>query len=347
MALACAANSSPIRSRLPQRAGDRSPAAGGTYLPMVRKSWPMNPSGVQLARPIFPPGAQTRTSSAAACSWFGVNMTPKVDSDGVEGAVREGQGLGVGLAEGDVEAVGTGPLARAREERGNVVGRGDLAPSAGGRERCVAVAGGDVEHLLACAEVEGLAELLPDDLQGGADDRVVSGRPGRPLAVLDLAEVGDGGGWRLNRRGEGLIHGFTSTRSLGRRRGGQRGSRRGNARGIGCPAPPGRGLPAAHPDARLAGAPEGRRRPAPARVAEGEGPPRLPGPGAARDPRSQLCELLWDVPNDPSRRAALVPEQDPAPRRRRRIGSASWPGRTRCSWTSRGASSTPSRSSAP
>ena len=32
----------------------------------------MKLSGVQLARPILPPGLQTRASSLAACSWFGV-----------------------------------------------------------------------------------------------------------------------------------------------------------------------------------------------------------------------------------------------------------------------------------
>lgn len=32
---------------------------------MVLNSWPMNPSGVQFARPILPPGRQTRTISAS------------------------------------------------------------------------------------------------------------------------------------------------------------------------------------------------------------------------------------------------------------------------------------------
>ena len=40
----------------------------------------MKPSGVQLARPILPPGLQTRSSSAAARSWSGVNITPKVET---------------------------------------------------------------------------------------------------------------------------------------------------------------------------------------------------------------------------------------------------------------------------
>ena len=55
-------------TRVPQVAGDLAPAGGGRYLPIVLKSWPMKPSGVQLARPILPPGLVTRSSSAAVRS---------------------------------------------------------------------------------------------------------------------------------------------------------------------------------------------------------------------------------------------------------------------------------------
>ena len=40
----------------------------------------MKPSGVQFASPILPPRLQTRINSAAAPSWSGVNMTPKVET---------------------------------------------------------------------------------------------------------------------------------------------------------------------------------------------------------------------------------------------------------------------------
>ena len=69
-----------MRARVPQSAGDLTPAGGGTCLPMVLKSCPMKPSGVQLARPILPPGLQTRIISAAARSWSGVNITPNVET---------------------------------------------------------------------------------------------------------------------------------------------------------------------------------------------------------------------------------------------------------------------------
>lgn len=49
------------------------------YLPIVLNSCPTKLSGVQFARPILPPGLQTRASSLAALSWSGVNITPNVD----------------------------------------------------------------------------------------------------------------------------------------------------------------------------------------------------------------------------------------------------------------------------
>ena len=88
-----------------------------------------------------------------------------------------------------LEPLGGGALAGALEQRRHVVGGDHVAPAAGGGERDVAVAGGDVEHLLPGAEVEGFAQLLADDLQGGADDGVVAGRPGALLAGLDRLKV--------------------------------------------------------------------------------------------------------------------------------------------------------------
>ena len=160
-----------------------TPAGGGRYLPSVLNSWPMKPSGVQLARPILPPGLQTRSSSAAALSWFGVNITPKVETTTSKLRIGERQRLGVGLREVDRSAARPRRArAAALEQRRHVVGRGHLAPAARGGERRVAVAGGDVEHLAAGAQIERLAELLADDLQGRADDGVVAGRPGALLA---------------------------------------------------------------------------------------------------------------------------------------------------------------------
>src|SRR5919204_4329608 len=73
-------NNSASRSRVPQSAGDLAPAGGGRYWPRALNIWPTKPGGVQLARPILPPDRHTRNISAAALSWSGVNITPKVET---------------------------------------------------------------------------------------------------------------------------------------------------------------------------------------------------------------------------------------------------------------------------
>src|SRR5690606_15646197 len=59
-----------------------------------------------------------------------------------------------------------------------------------GGQRCIAIAGGDVEDGLAGAHIGGLGECLADDLQGRADGGVVAAGPGGLLALLDGGEVG-------------------------------------------------------------------------------------------------------------------------------------------------------------
>ena len=193
-----------MRAPVPQSAGDLTPAGGGMCLPMVLNSWPMKPSGVQLARPILPPGLHTRTSSAAALSWSGVNMTPKVETTASKLRVGERQRFGIGLAKLDREPLGRRPLAAAFEQSGHVVRRDDLAPAPRRRQRDIAVAGRHVEDLLSGAQVERLAQRLADDLQRRAHDGVVAGGPSALLAGLDRAEVGlRRGGHHLCRSGCG------------------------------------------------------------------------------------------------------------------------------------------------
>ena len=161
---------------------------------MVLNSWPMKPSGVQLARPILPPCRQTRTISAAARSWSGVNITPKVDTTTSKLPSANGSASASATAERDVEPFGGGAFARAIEQRVHVVDRHHVAPAPRGRERGIAVAGGDVEHPLPAAEVERFAQLLADDLQRGADDRIVARGPCALLARLDRLEINRCGG---------------------------------------------------------------------------------------------------------------------------------------------------------
>ena len=75
---------------------------------MILNSSPIRPSGVQLTRPMRPPGRQTPASSWATTSWRGANCTPKADSDAVEGLVLVGQLLGVALDPVDGDAGGGG-----------------------------------------------------------------------------------------------------------------------------------------------------------------------------------------------------------------------------------------------
>ena len=162
---------------------------------MVLNSWPMKPSGVQLASPILPPRLQTRMQLGGGAVLVGREHHAEGRDHHVEAAIRERQRFRVGLAELDVEPFGGGAFAGALEQRGHVVGRDHVAPAPRGRERDVAVAGGHVEHLLPGADVEGLAQLLADDLQGGADDGIVAGGPGALLARLERREID----WRGSR----------------------------------------------------------------------------------------------------------------------------------------------------
>ena len=191
---------------MPHSAGDLAPAGGGTCLPMVLNTWPMKPSGVQLARPILPPRLHTRTSLGSGAVLVGREHHPEGGDDDVEAGVGKRQRLRIGLAELDAEPVGVGALAGALEQGRHVVGRDHLAPAPRGGKRDVAVAGSDVEHLLARAQVEGFAQLLADDLQGRADDGIVAGRPCSLLARLDRREIGPGGCGALVYRGSGGIH---------------------------------------------------------------------------------------------------------------------------------------------
>ena len=107
----------------------------------------------------------------------------------VERAVLELEVLGVGLLELHREALGAGARPGPLEQRRDIVGGDDVAPAPRRRQRGVAVARGHVEHPLAGAQVERLAQRLADDLQRRADDGVVASRPGRLLLRLDEGKI--------------------------------------------------------------------------------------------------------------------------------------------------------------
>ena len=191
---------------VPHSAGDFTPAGGGMCLPIVLKSWPMKPSGVQFAMPILPPALADPQHLGGGLVVIGGEHHAEGRDHRVEARIRERQRLGIGFLELDDPAFRLGAVAALIEQRRHVIGRRHVAPAPRGSERDVAVAGGDIEHFLARAQIHRLAEIFADDLQGRADDGVVAGRPGALLAGLQGGEIGSGGGGRRGGQGRS-IHG--------------------------------------------------------------------------------------------------------------------------------------------
>jgi hypothetical protein len=88
--------------------------------------------------------------------------------DDVELAVAEGQILGVGLLGPKLQALDGGAAGGHVEEPGDEVSRGHVCSPAGGGQRRVAAAGGDIEHTVARMDVDRAGEPLADDHLGGA-----------------------------------------------------------------------------------------------------------------------------------------------------------------------------------
>jgi hypothetical protein len=122
----------------------------------------------------------------------------------IEAVVGKRQRFGVGGLERHGQTLRGCAFLAALQQFADIIGRGHLREVARCRQRRVAVAGSDVEHALAGAQIDRLAEALADDLQGGADHGVVAGGPSRLLALLDGGVVGLGGRDGL----EGIEHGF-------------------------------------------------------------------------------------------------------------------------------------------
>ncbi|MNN89091.1 hypothetical protein D3C81_2068590 [compost metagenome] len=73
--------------------------------------------------------------------------------------------------------LGPRALFAALEQFGHIVGGGDTAAAPGSGQGGVAVAGSNVQHLLVPAQVAGLGQAFANQLQGGADYRVVTAGP--------------------------------------------------------------------------------------------------------------------------------------------------------------------------
>ena len=117
-------------------------------------------------------------------------MTPNVDSATSKLPSGNGSASASATWKVDGQALGDGAFLAAFEQGGDVVGRGHHRKAARRRKRGVAVAGGDIEHAFAGAQIDRLAELFADDLQRGADRGVVAGGPGFLLGAFDGGVVG-------------------------------------------------------------------------------------------------------------------------------------------------------------
>ena len=150
---------------MPHSAGDLTPAGGGTWRPISLNSRPIKLSGVQFAMPRRPPERSTRIISSRRALLVRREHRAERRQHHVEAGVGKRQFLDVGFLETDVEALGPRALASLFEQRQHIVGRSHAGKAARGGERCVAVAGRDIEYAFVGAHVGGFGQRLADDLQ--------------------------------------------------------------------------------------------------------------------------------------------------------------------------------------
>ena len=143
------------------------------------------PSGVQLSRPIVPPGRQTRTSSSATGWWNGANIAPIADMTTSKDASSNGRCSASASAQRSSRPSASAQRAAGVEQLGGQVARGHVGAGAGRGERGVARAGRDVEHGVAGADAAGLDEPRAERQQERLDHRRVVAR-GPHRAVLGL-----------------------------------------------------------------------------------------------------------------------------------------------------------------
>ena len=143
----------------------------------------MKPSGVQLSRPIVPPGRQTRTSSSAAGWWCGANMTPRQDSTVSNSPSANGSASASASSHSSSAPRRAASCRPASNSSGVRSLATTFAPAQRGRDGGVARPGGDVEHPLARADATGVDEpraQLGDQICG--QGRVVTEGPHAPGA---------------------------------------------------------------------------------------------------------------------------------------------------------------------
>ncbi|MNU84235.1 hypothetical protein D3C71_739480 [compost metagenome] len=108
---------------------------------------------------------------------------------GVETGIVKRQRFGIGHLKRHVEALSPRSVFAAFEQCGHIVGRRNQATPARSGQCGIAVAGGDVEHLLIAQQVAGFGQLLADNLQGRADHGIVATGPSGHLTVFQGSKI--------------------------------------------------------------------------------------------------------------------------------------------------------------
>src|SRR4029077_919921 len=200
----CSPSSARTCSSRPHSGGGCAPGGGGgAYGFIVANICPMNPSGVQLSRPMVPPGRQTRISSSALAWWYGANMTPRQDITVSNSPPANGRGSAAGRPR---YPRGTPlpppppqprppprglPLPGLEQFRGQVAGH-HAGSRLGGRDRGVAGSGGHVEHAVPGPDLARGGQdraQLRDEI--GGHGRIVAERPhGAVLRLHRPARLG-------------------------------------------------------------------------------------------------------------------------------------------------------------
>ena len=149
----------------------------------------MKPSGTQLDEPDRPAGLRHPHELGRGARLVGGEHRPEDREGGVERLVGERDLLGVAFTEIDADPLGSGALAAALEQGGDVVDAGHDAAEPGGGDRRVAAPARDVEHGRAGAQVRGVGQALGDGDDQGGDLGEVAARPRRLLTGLDGCQI--------------------------------------------------------------------------------------------------------------------------------------------------------------
>ena len=133
-------------------------------MPSVLNTCPIKPSGRPVRETYLSAGFADAQEFGRGSVLIGREHHAEGRDDDVERAIGERQRLGVGLLEFDGQAFGRCARATALQQTRNIIRRNDVAPAMRGGQTDIPVAGGHVEELLSRPNVEGLAELLADNL---------------------------------------------------------------------------------------------------------------------------------------------------------------------------------------